>query len=131
MVLKAATILRCSELVDAQDNQPLGRPEDNVLDRSFSYPEFLDKSLVTPAVLDQIENDFDGVVDRFQWAGRMVLKAATILRCSELVVSADIQASREVKDLGESIRLLKVKKLAWRRRKKNFHLILRNSKKYL
>ena len=42
----------------------------------------------------------------------MLLKATTILRCSEPVVSAGIQASREVKDLGESIRLLKVEKLA-------------------
>ena len=42
----------------------------------------------------------------------MLLKAVTILKCSEPVVSAGIQASREVKDLGESIRHLKVKKLA-------------------
>ena len=42
----------------------------------------------------------------------MLLKATTILRCSEPVVSTGIQASREVKDLGENIRLLKVEKLA-------------------
>ena len=39
-------------------------------------------------------------------------KVVTILRCSELVVSASIQASKEVKDLGENIRLLKVKKFS-------------------
>ena len=42
----------------------------------------------------------------------MLLKAATILNYSEPVVSTGIQPSREVKDLGESICLLKVKKLA-------------------
>ena len=98
--------------VDIEDNQPSGRLEDNVFDRTFPYPEFMDKSLVTPTVLDQIRNDPDGFVDRFQWASRTLLKAATILRCSKPVVSIDIQASREVKDLGESIRLLKVEKLA-------------------
>ena len=98
--------------MDVEDNQPSGRPEDNVLDRSFPYPEFMDKSLVIPTVLDQIGNDPDGVMDRFQWVGRMLLKAMTILRCSEPVVSTGIQASKEVKDLGESIRLLKVEKLA-------------------
>ena len=76
--------------VDIKDNQTSGRPEDNVLDRTFPYLEFMDKSLVTPVILDQIRNDPDGVVDRFQWAGRMLLKAATIIRCSEPVVSAGI-----------------------------------------
>ena len=42
----------------------------------------------------------------------MLLKAATILRCSEPVVSAGIQASKEVKDLGENIRLFKVENFA-------------------
>ena len=83
-----------------------------MLDRTFPYPEFTDKSLVTSAVLDQIGNDPDGIVDRFQWAGCILLKAATILKCSEPVVSTGIQDSKEVKDLGENIRLLKVKKFA-------------------
>ena len=52
--------------VDVEDNQPSRRPEDNVLDRSFPYPEFMDKSLVTSAVLDQIGNDPDSIVDKFQ-----------------------------------------------------------------
>ena len=64
-----------------EDNQPLGNSKDNVLGRTFPYPEFMDKSLVTLAVLDQIGNDPDGVVDKFQWAGRMLLKAAIIVRC--------------------------------------------------
>ena len=52
--------------MDIENNQPLRKPKDNVLDKTFPYPEFMDKSLVTPAVLDQIENNPDGVVDRFQ-----------------------------------------------------------------
>ena len=67
---------------------------------------------MTPAVLDQIGNDIDGVMDRFQWASRMLLKAVTILKCSEPVVSVGIQASKEVKDLGKNIRLLKVENFA-------------------
>ena len=93
-------------------DQPLGRLEDNVLDRTFPYPEFMDKSQVTPAVLDKIGDDPDDFVDRFQWASCMLLKVTIILRCSEPVLSASVQASRDVKDLRESIRLLKVKKLA-------------------
>ena len=58
--------------MDVKDNQPSGKPEENVLDRFFPYPEFMDKSLVTPAILNQIGNDPDSVVDRFQWAGRMI-----------------------------------------------------------
>ena len=98
--------------MDIEDNPPSGRPQDNILNRTFLYPKFMDKTLVTPAVLNQIGDDQDGIVDRFQWAGRILLKAATILRCSEPMVSVGIQVSREVKDLGESIHLLKVKKLA-------------------
>ena len=72
----------------------------------------MEKALVTPVVLDQIRGDDDSIVDRFQWIGRMLLKSTTILRCSEPTASSGIHASREVKDLGESLRLLKVEKLA-------------------
>ena len=51
--------------VDVEDNQPSGKSEDNVLDRTFPYLEFMDKFLVTPIVLNQIGNDPDGVVDSF------------------------------------------------------------------
>ena len=105
--------------VDIEDNQPSGKSEDNVLDGAFPYPEFMEKSLVTSAVLDQIENDLDGAVDRFQWAGCMLLKVATIFRLSKPIVSAGIQASKEVKDLGENISLLKVKKFSLEEAKKN------------
>ena len=98
--------------VDIKDNQPSGKSEDNVLDRTFPYAKFMDKSLVTPAVLDHIRNDPDGVVGRFQWVGRMLKKATTILRCSEPTVSIGLQVSKKVKDLGENIRLLKVEKFA-------------------
>ena len=52
--------------VDAHDSPTLeSRPEDNVLDKNFPYLEFMDNTLVTPAVLDQIRNDDDIIVDRF------------------------------------------------------------------
>ena len=57
----------------------------------------MDKALVTPTILNQFGNDLDGVVDRFQWAGRMLLKAMTILRCFKPIIFASIQASKEVK----------------------------------
>ena len=88
------------------------KPKENIFDKFFPYAEFMDKSLVTLTVLNQIGNDPDSVVDSFQWAGLMLLRATTILRCSEPIVSASIQASKEVKDLGENIRLLKVEKFA-------------------
>ena len=84
--------------------------EDNFLAKDFPYLEFMDKALVTPAVLNQIGGDDDGIMDRFQWIGRMLLKSATILRCSEPTVSSSIRASREAKDLWESLHLLKVEK---------------------
>lgn len=67
---------------------------------------------MTPVVLDQIGNDDDGIVDRFQWIGCMLLKLATILRCSELMVSSRIQGLKDKKDVEDSLRLLKVEKLA-------------------
>ena len=76
------------------------------------YPEFMDKALVTLAVLDQIGGDDDSIMERFQWIGRMLLKSTTILRCSEPVVSSSIHASKEPKELAESLRLLKIEKLA-------------------
>ena len=42
----------------------------------------------------------------------MLFKSATILRCSEPVVSSNIQASKDKKDIEESLHLLKVEKLA-------------------
>ena len=73
--------------VDTDDAPTLeSRPEDNVLTRDFPYPEFMDKALVTSAVLNQIGGDDDSIVDRFQWIGCMLLKSTTILRCSEPVV---------------------------------------------
>ena len=65
---------------------------------------------MTLAILDQIVANDEGFMDRFQWIGCMLLKSATILRCSKPIVSSGIQASKEVKDLGESICLLKVEK---------------------
>ena len=99
--------------VDADDAPTLeNRPEDNILARKFPYPEFMDKAVVTSAVLDQIRGDDDSIMDRFQWIGRMLLKLVTILRCLEPPVSFGIHAYKEVKDLRESLHLLKVEKLA-------------------
>ena len=72
----------------------------------------MDKTSVTPVVLDQIGNVDDGIVDRFQWISRMLLKSATILRCSEPVVSSSVQALKDKKDIEESFHILKVEKLA-------------------
>ena len=47
-------------------------------------------------------------------------EGATILICSEPIVSASIQASKEVKNLGENIRFLKVEKFVLEEANKNF-----------
>ena len=42
----------------------------------------------------------------------MLLKSATILRCSEPIASSGIRASKEIKDLEERISILQNEKLA-------------------
>ena len=84
-----------------------------MLARDFRYLEFMDKALVTPAVLHQIVGDDDCIMDRFQWIGRMLLKLVTIHRCLKLAISSNIRASREAKDLVESLRLLKVENVTF------------------
>ena len=100
--------------VDAEDASTFeNRSEDNVLARDFPYPEFMDKALVTSAVLEQIKSDDDGIADRFQWIGRMLLKFATILKCLEPIVSFGVRATKEMKDLEKRINLLENGKLAF------------------
>ena len=75
--------------VDVEDVLTLeNRSEDNVLAKNFLYPKFMDKALVTPVVLEQIQGDDDDIVDRFQCIGCMLLKSATILRRLEPIVSS-------------------------------------------
>ena len=58
----------------------------------------------------------------------MLLKAVTILRCSEPTISAGLQASKEVKDLGENIHLLKVEKFALEEAKQKLTFDVEKSK---
>lgn len=66
------------------------KSEINVLANNFPYPELMDKELMTPAYLEQLRGDDDGLVEKFQWAGRMLLKSTAIFRYSELVISSAV-----------------------------------------
>ena len=59
----------------------------------------------------------------------MLLKSATILRCSELVVYSGIRASKEAKDLAESLHLLKVEKFSLEQENQKIISDLSESKK--
>ena len=88
------------------------KSEINVLAKDFPYPEFMDKELMTPTLLEQLRGDDSGLVEKFQWAGYMLLKSAMLLRYSDPVISSGIQAIQEVKDFEERINLLEKEKLA-------------------
>ena len=66
---------------------------------------------MTPAYLEQLRGDDDGLVEKFQWAGRMLLKSTAIFRYSELVISSAVWAILEVKDLEERYTLHQNEKL--------------------
>ena len=52
------------------------------------------------------------LVEKFQWAGHVLLKLVALLRYSEPVISSSIRAIGEVKDLKEKVALLQDEKLA-------------------
>ena len=58
----------------------------------FPYLQFMYKELMTLAYLEQPRGGKDGLVEKLQWAGRMVLKSVAIFRYSESVVGPRILA---------------------------------------
>lgn len=50
----------------------------NVLAKNFAYPQFMDNELMTLTCLEQLHRNEDNLVEKFQWAGRMLLKLAAI-----------------------------------------------------
>ena len=49
--------------------------EANVLAKDFPYPQFMDNELISPTGLEQLKGDENSLVDKLQWAGRMLLKS--------------------------------------------------------
>ena len=63
-------------------------------------------------------------MEKLQWAGRMLLKSATLFRYLEPVISSGIRAIREVKDLEEKVNLLQSEKMALEKQNKSCPLNL-------
>ena len=80
--------------------------EYHVMEKEFPYLEFMDRELMVPALLERLEGDDENLAAKFQWAGRMLLKSATLLRYSKPVVTFGVQALSEVKDLKGKLSLL-------------------------
>ena len=51
----------------------------HMLAKNFAYPQFMDKELMAPACLEQLQGNEDDLVEKFQWASRMLLELAAIL----------------------------------------------------
>lgn len=98
---------------DIEDSPTLeGKLEVSVLAKDFPYPEFMDKELMTPILLEQLQGDDEHLAKKFQWAGHELLKLVASFRYSELVISSGVRAIKEVKDLKEKVALLEGEKLA-------------------
>ena len=82
------------------------RSEYHVMEKEFFYPEFMDRELMVPGVLEYLEGNDENLVTKFQWAGRALLKLVTLLRYFEPGVTSSIQALSEVKDLKGNLSLL-------------------------
>ena len=52
----------------------------------------MDKELMTLASFEQLQGNEDDLVEKFQWAGRMLLKSVAILRYSGPMISSGVQA---------------------------------------
>ena len=80
--------------------------EYHVMEKEFPYPEFMDRELMVPALLEHLEGDNENLAAKFQWASRALLKSVALLRYSEPVVTSGVRALGEVKVLKERISLL-------------------------
>ena len=83
-----------------------------MLAKDFPYSKFMNKELITPALLEQLRGDDDYLVENFQWASRVLLKSAVLLSYSKLIISSGVRAIGEAKDLKERITLLQNEKRA-------------------
>ena len=86
------------------------RSEIHVMDKDFPYLDCIDKELMIPALLKHLEGDDENLAAKFQWAGRAMLKSATLLRYSEPVITSDVEAKEEVRVLKEKLSLLRDEK---------------------
>ena len=82
------------------------RSEYHVMEKEFPYPEFMDRELMVPTLLERLEGDDENLEAKFQWASRALLKSVALLRYSEPVVTSSVRALGEVKVLKEKISLL-------------------------
>ena len=89
------------------------------MEKEFPYPEFMDKELMVPTLLERLEGDDENLVAKFQWAGRALLKSAALLRYSEPVVTSGVRALEVVKVLKEKISLLQNEKEALEKAKRD------------
>ena len=67
---------------------------------------------MTPALLEQLRDDDESLVEKFQWASCVLLKSKALLKCLEPVISSGVRAIGEVKDLKKRVTLFQDEKLA-------------------
>ena len=79
--------------------------------KDFPYLQFMDKELMTSTCLEQLRGDEDSLVEKFQWAGCMLLKSAVIFRYLEPVIFSCIRALQDIKD-EEKVILIQNEKVA-------------------
>ena len=88
------------------------------MEKEFPYPEFMDRELMVPALLECLEDDDENLAAKFQWASCALLKSTTLLRYSESVVTSGARALSEVKVLKEKLSLLQDGKVALEKAKR-------------
>ena len=74
---------------------------------------------MTPACLEQFHENEDQLVENIQWAGRILLKLPAVCQYFESVVTSEIRACREMKDLEERVTILQNEKAALERAKQD------------
>ena len=58
------------------------RSEYHVMEKEFPYPEFMDRELMVPALLERLKGDDENLAAKFQWASCAMLKSVAVLRYS-------------------------------------------------
>ena len=77
---------------DANVSSTLGKSELNILAKDFPYKEFMDQELMAPTTLVAFHGDEDDLVEKLQWAGRVLLKSTVVCCYSESIVTSGFQA---------------------------------------
>ena len=86
------------EVIQLESKVPLtseANLELNILAKIFSYPQFMDKELMTPVCLEQLWGDEDDLEEKFQWPHALEVGSnSTIFRVNDFLRHPSSQGSR-------------------------------------